>query len=107
VLKAPSRRYLELAVPATYGHSCVKRFNSGTADPKVEQPFVCDPRAGDVAAQAFEFPAPMRTTAHSGMQTEAVHFGAHGRRGFLVPADHGAQAHHRLSSTRPQRSRYG
>ena len=44
------------------------------------EPFVADRRAGDVAAQAFEFLALMRTTAHPGMQAEAVRMGAKRRR---------------------------
>jgi len=38
------------------------------------------------------------------VQAEAVRIGAQGRRGFLVPAGHGAQAQHLLSGARPQRS---
>jgi hypothetical protein len=56
------------------------------------EPFVGDRGAGDVAAQAFEFHALMGATAHPGMQAEAVRIGAQGRRGFFVPAGHGAQA---------------
>ena len=55
-------------------------------------PFVGDRGARDVAAQPFEFLALMGATAHPGMQAKAVRFGAQGRRGFLVPAGHGAQA---------------
>ena len=40
---------------------------------------------GDVSAQAFEFLALLRTTAHPRMQAEAVRIGAQARRGFLVP----------------------
>jgi len=66
------------------------------------EPFVGDRRAGDVAAQPFELLALMGATAHPGMQAEAVRVGAQGRRGFLVPAGHGSQAQHLLSSARPQ-----
>ena len=53
------------------------------------EPFVGDRGARDVPAQAFEFLALIGATAHSGMQAEAVRFGAQGSRGFLVPAGHG------------------
>jgi hypothetical protein len=52
--------------------------------------FVGDRGTDDVSAQVFEFFTLMRTTAHSAIHTEPVRVGAQGRRGFLVPADHGA-----------------
>jgi len=41
------------------------------------------------------------------MQAELVRIGAQGRRGFLGPAGHGAQAQHLLSGARPQRDAIG
>ena len=63
--------------------------------------------ARDVAAQAFEFLALMRATAHPGMQAEAMRFGAQGCGVFLVPASYRSQAQHLLSSARPQRDAIG
>ena len=50
----------------------------------------------------------MGTTERTpGMQAELVRIGAQGRRGFLGPAGHGAQAQHLLSGARPQRDAMG
>ena len=64
---------------------------------------VGDRGASDVAAQAFEFLALMRATAHRGVQAEAVRIGAQRRRVFFVPAGYRSQAEHLLSGARPQR----
>ena len=64
-------------------------------------------RAGDIAAQAFEFLALMRATAYPGMQAEAVRISAQGHRISFVPARYGSQAQHLLSRARPQRDAIG
>ena len=63
---------------------------------------VGDRRARDGAAQAFEFLALMRATAHRGVQAEALRSGAQVRRVFFVPTGHRSQAQHLLSGSRPQ-----
>ena len=49
------------------------------------EPLNGDCRAGDIAAQAFEFLALMRATAYPGMQAETVRISAQGHRVSFVP----------------------
>jgi hypothetical protein len=52
---------------------------------RAREPFVGDRGTRDIATQPFELLALVRTTAHPGMQAEAVRFGAQGRRKLSRP----------------------
>ena len=96
----PNTRQSRLAQPIPVNTPSALELHSAIA----LEPLVGNRRARDVAAQAFEFLALIRTTAHCGVQAEAVRFSAQVRRVFFSPAGHRSQDQYLLSSSRPQRN---
>src|SRR3954447_1457404 len=71
------------------------------------EPFVGNGRAGDIAAQAFEFLALMSATAYCRMQAETVRVDAARLLGVGRPAGDGLQAQYLLPCGWPQRNAIG
>ena len=71
------------------------------------EPAVGNCRAGDVAAQLFEFVALISAATHRSVQAEAVGIGAQGWCSGLASAGDGLQAQHLLPRAWPHRNAVG